>query len=35
MHIIQALKVRRLVTMDFEEAFKKCDLVIGPTCPNA
>lgn len=33
-YYIQALKVRRLVTMDFEEAFKSCDLIIGPTSPT-
>ena len=33
-YYIQALKVRRLVTMDFEEAFKSCDLIVGPTSPT-
>ena len=33
-YYIQALKVRRLVTMDFEEAFKSWDLIIGPTSPT-
>jgi aspartyl-tRNA(Asn)/glutamyl-tRNA(Gln) amidotransferase subunit A len=32
-YYMQALKVRRLVTLDFEDAFKNCDLVVGPTSP--
>ncbi len=33
-YYLQALKVRRLVTLDFENAFKSCDLVVGPTSPT-
>lgn len=33
-YYMQALKVRRLVTQDFEHAFKSCDLIIGPTSPT-
>lgn len=29
----QALKVRRLVRKDYDDAFAKCDVVIGPTTP--
>jgi len=28
---IKALKVRRLIKDDFQEAFKKCDVIAGPT----
>ncbi len=34
-YYMQALKVRRLVSLDFEDAFKGCDLVLGPTSPTA
>lgn len=30
----KAQKMRRLVTNDFVEAFKKVDILISPTCPN-
>ena len=30
----KAQKMRRLVTNDFVEAFKKADILISPTCPN-
>jgi aspartyl-tRNA(Asn)/glutamyl-tRNA(Gln) amidotransferase subunit A len=33
-YYLQALKVRRLVALDFEEAFKNCDLIVGPTSPT-
>jgi aspartyl-tRNA(Asn)/glutamyl-tRNA(Gln) amidotransferase subunit A len=31
----KALQVRRLIKNDFDEAFKHCDVVIGPTSPTA
>ena len=31
----QALKVRRLIRNDFDEAFKKVDVILGPTSPTA
>ena len=31
----RALKVRRLIRQDFDEAFKKVDIIIGPTSPVA
>lgn len=31
----QAMKVRTLIKNDFEEAFKKVDLIIGPTAPTS
>src|SRR5204863_1072992 len=30
-----ALKVRRLIRQDFDQAFAQCDVVIGPTSPTA
>ncbi|OUW04225.1 MAG: aspartyl/glutamyl-tRNA amidotransferase subunit A [Betaproteobacteria bacterium TMED156] len=33
-YYLKALKVRRLVTLDFENAFENCDLVVGPTSPT-
>ena len=32
-YYLKAQKVRRLIKNDFEEAFKKCDLVLAPTSP--
>lgn len=32
-YYIKALKVRTLIKRDFENAFKKCDLILGPTSP--
>jgi len=29
----RALKVRRLITQDFLNAFEKCDIILGPTSP--
>jgi aspartyl-tRNA(Asn)/glutamyl-tRNA(Gln) amidotransferase subunit A len=29
----QALKVRRLVKKDYDDAFAKCDVIVGPTTP--
>jgi aspartyl-tRNA(Asn)/glutamyl-tRNA(Gln) amidotransferase subunit A len=34
-YYVKALKVRRLVKKDFDEAFQKCDVVMGPTTPTA
>lgn len=34
-YYVKALKVRRLVKQDYDEAFKKCDVVMGPTTPTA
>jgi aspartyl-tRNA(Asn)/glutamyl-tRNA(Gln) amidotransferase subunit A len=33
-YYIQAQKVRRLVANDFAEAFKRCDVIMGPTTPT-
>jgi aspartyl-tRNA(Asn)/glutamyl-tRNA(Gln) amidotransferase subunit A len=33
-YYIQAQKVRRLITRDFTEAFKRCDVIMGPTSPT-
>jgi len=34
-YYVKALKVRRLVKKDYDEAFEKCDVVMGPTTPTA
>jgi aspartyl-tRNA(Asn)/glutamyl-tRNA(Gln) amidotransferase subunit A len=34
-YYVKALKVRRLVKRDYDEAFEKCDVVMGPTTPTA
>jgi aspartyl-tRNA(Asn)/glutamyl-tRNA(Gln) amidotransferase subunit A len=34
-YYVKALKVRRLVKKDFDEAFRVCDVVMGPTTPTA
>jgi len=34
-YYVKALKVRRLVKKDFDDAFAKCDVVMGPTTPTA
>jgi aspartyl-tRNA(Asn)/glutamyl-tRNA(Gln) amidotransferase subunit A len=34
-YYVKALKVRRLVKQDFDEAFEACDVVAGPTAPTA
>jgi aspartyl-tRNA(Asn)/glutamyl-tRNA(Gln) amidotransferase subunit A len=34
-YYLKALKVRRLIRQDFDQAFAKCDVVIGPTSPTA
>src|SRR5574340_1493776 len=32
-YYLQAQKLRRLIARDFEEAFKRCDVIMGPTSP--
>ncbi len=34
-YYLKALKVRRLIKNDFDDAFKSCDVVMGPTAPSA
>ena len=34
-YYLKALKVRRLIKNDFDQAFASCDVVIGPTSPTA
>ena len=34
-YYVKALKVRRLIKDDFDRAFEKCDVVVGPTSPTA
>ncbi len=33
-YYIKAQKVRRLITQDFVDAFKQCDIMMGPTSPT-
>jgi aspartyl-tRNA(Asn)/glutamyl-tRNA(Gln) amidotransferase subunit A len=33
-YYIQAQKVRRLVARDFADAFRRCDVIMGPTSPS-
>jgi aspartyl-tRNA(Asn)/glutamyl-tRNA(Gln) amidotransferase subunit A len=33
-YYLQAQKVRRLIARDFSEAFKQCDVILGPTSPT-
>jgi aspartyl-tRNA(Asn)/glutamyl-tRNA(Gln) amidotransferase subunit A len=33
-YYLKAQKVRRLIARDFSEAFKRCDLIMGPTSPT-
>jgi aspartyl-tRNA(Asn)/glutamyl-tRNA(Gln) amidotransferase subunit A len=33
-YYLKALKVRRLIRNDFEQAFQKCDVIAGPACPT-
>ncbi len=33
-YYIRAQKLRRLIAQDFVEAFKKCDVIMGPTSPS-
>src|SRR3954453_2907153 len=34
-YYLKAQRVRTLLTRDFEDAFKKVDAIVGPTCPTA
>jgi len=33
-YYLQAQKIRRLIAQDFTEAFKQCDVILGPTAPS-
>jgi aspartyl-tRNA(Asn)/glutamyl-tRNA(Gln) amidotransferase subunit A len=33
-YYLQAQKVRRLIARDFAEAFRRCDVILGPTSPT-
>ena len=33
-YYIKAQKIRRLIAQDFTEAFKQCDVIMGPTSPS-
>jgi aspartyl-tRNA(Asn)/glutamyl-tRNA(Gln) amidotransferase subunit A len=33
-YYLKAQKIRRLIAQDFVEAFKQCDLIMGPTTPS-
>jgi len=33
-YYLKAQKIRHLISDDFEQAFKKCDVIIGPTSPS-
>ena len=33
-YYLKAQKIRRLIAADFQEAFKSCDVIIGPTAPS-
>jgi len=33
-YYLQAQKIRRLIAQDFVEAFKQCDIIMGPTSPT-
>ncbi len=33
-YYLQAQKLRRLIAQDFVEAFKECDVILGPTAPT-
>ena len=33
-YYLQAQKIRRLIADDFAEAFKSCDVIMGPTAPS-
>ncbi len=33
-YYLQAQKIRRLIAQDFTEAFKQCDIIMGPTAPS-
>jgi aspartyl-tRNA(Asn)/glutamyl-tRNA(Gln) amidotransferase subunit A len=33
-YYLQAQKIRRLIARDFVEAFKRCDVIVGPSAPS-
>ena len=33
-YYLKAQKIRRLIAADFQEAFKQCDVIMGPTAPS-
>jgi aspartyl-tRNA(Asn)/glutamyl-tRNA(Gln) amidotransferase subunit A len=33
-YYLQAQKIRRLIAQDFTDAFKQCDMIMGPTSPS-
>ena len=33
-YYLKAQKIRRLIAQDFAQAFKRCDLILGPTTPS-
>src|SRR5260370_7292288 len=33
-YYLKAQKIRRLIPQDFIEAFKQCDVIVGPTSPT-
>jgi aspartyl-tRNA(Asn)/glutamyl-tRNA(Gln) amidotransferase subunit A len=33
-YYLQAQRIRRLIARDFAEAFRRCDLIVGPTSPS-
>ncbi len=33
-YYLQAQRIRRLIARDFSEAFKQCDLIVGPAAPS-
>ena len=33
-YYLQAQKIRRMIAQDFSDAFKRCDVIIGPTSPS-
>ncbi len=33
-YYLQAQKIRRLIAQDFTEAYKQCDIIMGPTVPS-
>ena len=34
-YYVKALKIRRLVKKDYDDALTKCDVIMGPTTPTA
>jgi aspartyl-tRNA(Asn)/glutamyl-tRNA(Gln) amidotransferase subunit A len=33
-YYLQAQKIRRLIAQDFDDAFRQCDVILGPTSPS-